>query len=396
MTNVNIVGASVTRFGKHPDSSVKTLAQRAAADALADARLSPADVDLIVFGNAMSGLITGQEMIRSQSAFNGSALTGIPMLNTENACASGAAAVHIARLGILAGKYSTVLVVGAEKLTHPDRAVTQAALSSGLDMDRQQDLMSRYASDSSGGAFMMDIYAEITRGFMAKSNATVEDLAAVTVKNRASAAKNPNAQYPQPVTLDEVLGSRVISDPIRLLMCSPVADGASALVLVSDDVAQRKSLTGVRIAATAIATSEADVADSSPTTRAAQEAFAEAGVEPSALELVEVHDASAPAELIAYEELGLCREGEGPRLLRDGATGPSGRHPVNVNGGLLGRGHPVGATGCAQLVELYRQMLGQAGETQLDSEPTWALAENHGGYLHPHPAVAAVTILHRN
>jgi acetyl-CoA acetyltransferase len=241
----------------------------------------------------------------------------------------------------------------------------------------------------------MDIYAHLAREYMARSGASEADFAQVSVKAHRHGALNPKAQYGKPITAEDVLASRLIADPLRLLMCSPIGDGAAALVLATARGLQRLQADPVRILAASLVSGR-DRADGEPTgpQRAATAAYAEAGVGPDDVDVVELHDAAAPAELIVTEELGLCEPGKGPELLRSGATSLGGRIPVNPSGGLLSKGHPVGASGCAQLVELTDQLRGRCGARQV-SGARIALAENGGGYLENDTAAAAVTILAR-
>jgi acetyl-CoA acyltransferase len=231
---------------------------------------------------------------------------------------------------------------------------------------------------------------------MAASGATERDFAQVAVKNHRHGSMNPKAQYRNLVTVEEVLASRVISEPLTLLMCSPIGDGAAAVVVCSPEAAQRYGAEAVRIRASALVTGMVDEkSDPSPAERAARRAYEQAGIQPADVDVVEVHDASAPAELVVYEELGLCGSGAGPAHLASGATSLGGRQPVNVSGGLLSKGHPVGATGCAQIVELVEQLRGRCGDRQVDGARI-ALAENAGGFLNPDAAAAVVTILSKD
>jgi acetyl-CoA acetyltransferase len=297
-------------------------------------------------------------------------------------------------MAVASGQCEVVLAVGAEKLVHADKRRSFEALAAAVDLDRRDDL-ERYVYGEEGtagsGSLFMDIYSLQAREYMQRSGATARDFAAVAVKNHAHGALNPKAQYRDEVTVEEVLSSRMISDPVTLLMCSPIGDGAAAVVLCSREVAARTRGDGVLVRATALASGRDD--DQPPAVeRAAAKAYAQSGIGPEDLDVVEVHDAAAPAELQIYEELGLCPPGEGPALLAGGATALGGRVPVNPSGGLLSKGHPVGATGCAQLVELTDQLRGRAGPRQVDGARI-ALAENAGGFLGPDQAVASVTIL---
>ncbi|QEC50418.1 thiolase family protein [Baekduia soli] len=387
MRDVSVAGAAMTPFGKFLDTPLRSLAAQAVGGALEDAGLGPADVELAFFANATAGLITGQEMIRGETALRETGLLGIPIFNVENACASASSAFHLAWMAVASGQCETALVVGAEKMAHADRKRPFAALGAGIDLERRGDLETFvYGEDGTPGtgSLFMDIYALLAERYMERSGATERDFAQVAVKNHHHGALNPHAQYRDEVTVEEVLASRTISGPLKLLMCSPIGDGAAALVLRAGDGA-------VKVRGTALATGRDDDGPLA-VERAAEKAYAQAGVGPGDVDVAEVHDAAAPAELQIYEELGLCGEGEGPAFLASGATMLGGRIPVNPSGGLLSKGHPVGATGCAQLVELTDQLRGRAGARQVQGARI-ALAENAGGFLGPDQAVACVTIL---
>jgi acetyl-CoA acetyltransferase len=396
LRDVVITGAAMTPFGKFPERGLKSLASEATGEALGDAGLQSADVEMAFFANALAGLITGQEMVRGQTALRETGLLGIPIFNVENACASGSSAFHLAWMAVASGQCEVALAIGAEKLVHPDKQRSFEALAAAVDLERREDLDSFvYDGEAPGsGSLFMDIYALLARRYMERSGATERDFALVAVKNHRHGALNPNAQYRDEVTVEQVLESRLISGPLRLLMCSPIGDGAAALVLCSAERAARMNADPVRVRATALVSGRDD--DEPPAAeRAARRAYEQSGIAPEDLDVVEVHDAAAPAELQIYEELGLCGHGEGPALLASGATGLGGRVPVNTSGGLLSKGHPVGATGCAQLVELTEQLRGRAGARQVDGARI-GLAENAGGFLGPDQAVAAVTILSRH
>lgn len=238
----------------------------------------------------------------------------------------------------------------------------------------------------------MDLYAGIARDYMERSGATVEDFAHVASKNSTHGALNPKAQYRDRRTVEEVLASREISHPLTLLMCSPIGDGAAAVVLCSDEIAAR-CVDPVRVRSSVVLSGRngANRGEGS-VARAARRAYEIAGVGPEDVNVAEVHDAAAPAELIVSEELGLCPPGDAPKLLASGATTLGGRVPINPSGGLLSKGHPIGATGCAQLVELADQLRGRAGDRQVPGARV-GLAENAGGFLANDYAAVAVTIL---
>jgi acetyl-CoA acyltransferase len=399
MREVYVAGAAMTRFGKFPDTTVRALAEEATRGALDDAGVTAADIGMVFFSNAVAGILTNQEMIRGQVALRYTGLLGVPMVNVENACASASSAFHLACLAVGSGAVEAALAVGSEKLTHEDRSRTFAAIATAVDQQQVAELQQWVSSGSAGPAqaggkrsFFMDIYAASSRAYMASSGATREDFAQVAVKSHRHAAVNPYAQYRNAVTVEDVLASREIAAPLTLLMCSPVGDGAAALVVCSPEMARRLDAR-VRVrACTLVSGRDRGPDEPGAAERASQAAYEQAGVDPGDLDVVELHDAAAPAELMAYEELGLCQAGQGPALLASGATGLGGRVPVNPSGGLLSRGHPIGATGCGQLVELTGQLRGRCGQRQVEGARL-ALAHNGGGFLGNDAAATVVTVL---
>ena len=421
MTEVDIIGAAMTRFGKFPDRGIRSLAEEAVGAALTDAGLTATDVGMVFFSNAVAGIITGQEMIRGQVALRYTGLLGKPIVNVENACASASTAFHLAVAAVASGMVDVALAVGAEKLTHEDKARSFAAIGTAVDLS-QLDELRRWTAGAAAGSergagaagspatvlrntegdaaegnrsFFMDVYAANTRAYMNRTGATVEDFAQVAVKSHQHAALNPNAQYRTPVTVAEVLASRTVSRPLTLLMCSPIGDGAAAVVVCSAERARRLSAQPVRVRG-CVLVSGTDRANGEPgaVERAAAQAYEQAGIGPQDLDVLEVHDAAAPAELITYEELGLCGPGDGPGLLRSGETRLGGSRVVNPSGGLLSKGHPIGATGCGQLVELADQLRGRCGKRQVEDARV-ALAENGGGFLGNDAAAMVVSVLSR-
>jgi acetyl-CoA acyltransferase len=235
----------------------------------------------------------------------------------------------------------------------------------------------------------------MARDYMALSGATARDFAAVVVKNQHNGARNPRAQYGGELTVEEVLASRSVVAPLTLLMCSPISDGAAAVVLASERAARRRSLSGPRVRASVVVSGNRhDKSD--PTAgsagRAAKAAYEQAAIAPTDLDCVELHDASAPAELIIYEQLGLAPPGGGPELITSGRTRLEGSLPVNTSGGLLSKGHPIGATGVAQVCEATWQLRGQAGERQVAGARV-ALTQNGGGWLEDDSAAMSVHVL---
>lgn len=394
MRRAIVAGVGMTPFGKFPDRGVRSLTEEAVAAALADAGAAVDDVDMVFFGNSMSGLITGQEAVRGQVALRNTGLLGRPVINVENACASGSSAVHLAWLAVASGQCDVALAVGAERLTHADKSVSFKAMESAVDVEELAKLQAALAADGSGGnrSFFMDIYADYARSYMQKSGATPADFADIAVKSHRAGALNPKAQYRDLVTRDQVLASRMIKDPLTLLMCSPIGDGAAAVLVVSEERARKMGCPMVQVRASVLLSGGGDAEIPSVASRAAAKAYEMAGVGPEEVHVVELHDAAAPSELALYEELQLCPAGGGPELLRSGATQLGGRVAVNSSGGLLSKGHPVGASGCAQIVELVDQLRGRCGPRQRQGAKV-ALADNNGGYVGRDGAAAVVTIL---
>jgi len=390
MDKVMIAGVGMTPFGKFPGRGIRDLATTATAEALADAGVDTDAVKKVFFGNAVAGVVSQQEMIRAEVAFRDNGLAGVPMINVENACASGSTAFQLGWEAVGSGRTEVALVVGVEQLTHADKNRTFAALRGSTDIEEigppEQDHRATHS-------VLMDFYAEEAQGYLDRHDATPEDFARVAVKNRTHGSHNPLAQYGVPQTIEEVLGSRVIVPPLTLPMCSPVTDGAAAIVLCSAEYAAARNGGGaIEVLASEMAGGAG--AGSAPVADAAAAAYRGAGVSIDEVDTIELHDAAAPAELIQYSEIGLCDEGEGHKLVREGTTTIGGASPVNTSGGLMSRGHPLGATGCAQLVELVTQLRGRADGRQVEGART-GMAVNCGGWLAGTYAVSVATILRR-
>jgi len=380
-----ILGAAGTACGRFPDATVASLATEALDGALEDAAVGADRIEAIFFANALSGLLTGQECVRGQVALRRSRYGGIPTVNVENACASGSTALHLACQAIAAGAYETVAVVGAEKMSHRDRQRPLRALEGAADVEE-------LAGAPGDHSVFMDAYAKRARGRMERYGWQPADFAAVVVKNRRHAAHNAGAQYRSAMTVGEVLGSRMISAPLTLPMCCPIGDGAAALVVTGTPDGGSGA---IRVRASALSAT-GGTRPGTVVERAAATAREQSGLAAGEVHVIEVHDATASAELEAYEHLGLAGDGDGNHLIAEGRTALGGPLPVNTSGGLLSRGHPVGATGVFQIVELMEQLRGRAGERAVDPAPTLALAQNAGGFVEGDNAVAVVTVLERH
>ena len=400
MSDAWIAGASMTVFGRTTES-LQDLTEEATRAALDDASITPTDVDQVYFGNAAAGLLQGQEMIRGQVLLQRTGLLGKPIINVENACASSGTALFLAVNAVRSGVADVALAVGAEQLVVPARTRTFAALAGATDLGRRPEMrriVYTYALGEPDGAPIdlaaspfMAHYATKWREYTEHSDAEVEDLARVVVKSRQCGALNPRAQLRAPVSIDEVLQARMVSEPLRVPMCAPIGNGAAAVVVMSERGQRRYGAARVRVRGAVLVSNDPSTRDT-PTQRAAQRAYEESGVEPRDVDVVELHDAAAPAELMLFEDLGLCGRGDAVELLRSGCTAIGGERPVNPSGGLLSRGHPIGATGCAQIVELNDQLRGRCGRRQVEGARI-GLAQNAGGVLERDEATVVVSVL---
>jgi acetyl-CoA acetyltransferase len=322
---------------------------------------------------------------------------GIPVINTENACASSSTAFHIAWLYVASGMYDTVLAVGMEKLFHPDKKRTFTAIGSAIDLELGDEFARQMSGEQSKGAgesrsVFMDYYANLARQHMARYGTTREQFAQIAAKNHTNGSLNPHAQFQTPRTVEDILAAPLIAEPLTRMMCSPIGDGAAAVIITTAEKARQLTTKPVFVRASIVGSSQEHAADAPGiVTKTAQKAYSMAGIGPQELHVIEVHDATAPAELLVYEELGLCAPGGGGKLIADGITQIGGRFPVNPSGGLLAKGHPVGATGVAQISEIFWQLRGEAGKRQVSGARV-GLTENGGGVLGGENAVASVHI----
>lgn len=392
MREVVIAGVGAHPTGRFGDEALKDLAHVAIRGALEDAGATPRDVEAAYVGNSLGGLLTGQEGIRGQVVLQHSGIVGIPLVNVENACASATTALRGAWLEVASGAADVALAVGVEKMFVRDTARTIAALAA----DSELELSEMGMQFTSSYAIHPKINLEAR---MREYGWTVADLAKPAVKNSAHGALNPLAQHRRPLRLEEVVSSRVVVPPLTLYMCASISDGAAAALLCAAERASRFRKPPVTIASCVLRSGVYRYpGDDRPDTAAvvAREAYERAGIGPEDLDVIELHDAMAPAELVLYERLGLCGPGEGPRLIDEGVTALGGRVPVNPSGGLCSRGHPVGATGLLQIAELVWQLRGEAGARQIAPRPRTALAQNQGGLtLGQDSAVYTATILRR-
>jgi acetyl-CoA acetyltransferase len=378
MRDVSIIGVGAHSTGRFTEKPMKDLAYTAIWAAIEDAGVTVGDLEVGYVGNSLGGLLTGQEGVRGQVVMQHSGITGIPIVNVENACASAATALRGAWLEVASGAADVAIAVGVEKMYVGDTARTIGALSAVSELDLAQMGMQFTTSYA--------IHPKINlKEKMDKYGWTIADFAKPAVKNSFNGSMNPLAQHRRPLSIEEIVQSRIVVDPLTLYMCASISDGAAAAILCpTDRAAHFTSKKPVCIASCvlrsgAYRTGDENYEDSATLT--ANAAYTEAGVGPKDLQAIELHDAMAPAELMLYERLGLCAPGEGPKLIDDFVTTLDGRQPVNPSGGLCSRGHPVGATGLLQIAELVWQMRGEAGPRQIDPVPKLTMAQNQGGLL---------------
>jgi acetyl-CoA acetyltransferase len=398
----------MTNFGKFLDRSMKDIAGEAIRGALDSAGIDKSKLEAAVVGNATAGLITGQEMIRGQVVLREMGIGGIPVINTENACASSSTAFHVAWMYVASGMYDVALAVGMEKLYHEDKRRSFQAIGAAVDVEWVQQMQAAAKAAKDNGdrenpapeegagekrSMFMDFYAAFARQHMQKYGTTKEQFARVAVKNHYNGSLNPHAQYREVYSLEDILTSPLVAEPLTRLMCSPIGDGAAAVVICSAEKAKQFTSKPVYVRASILVSGD-DRQPGQPgiTERAAQKAYEIAGVGPEDINVAEVHDASAPAELVIYEELGFCKPGEGGQLIDAKATYVDGPIPVNPSGGLISKGHPIGATGVAQIYEIFSQLRGEAGDRQV-RKPKVGMTENGGGMVKGEAAALAVHIL---
>ncbi len=367
MREVAIIGVGQTMFGKTPELTADELGGRAAKIAIRDAGIDPRTIQVA------HGSRSVDDNTNVQACLKRVGITGIEATNVENACASGSTAVHGLWRDIAYGIYDIGIVVGTEAMTTSSLAGKLIAPTTQADL---QGFL---------GATMPSHFALIASRLMETRGATMEDLVYPSVKNHRNAVMNPFSQYREVISAEKIINSRIISDPLRLLMCCPFSDGAAAAVLCSMDMARKFTTKPVTVAASAIMSGGYDTADNDITTfplveRLAKMVYEQAGLGPEDLDLIELHDAFSHEEILGYESLGLCARGDGIAFMRSGAVDLGGKVPINPSGGLLSLGHPLGASGVRIVCELVLHLRGEAGERQVKGAKV-GLAEMVGGYV---------------
>lgn len=412
MKSVYVIGVGMTPFGKLLDHSVKDLTAQSVNAALRDAGLQATDLDAAFFANCVQGHMEGQHMIRGQIALRAMGIEGIPVSNIESACTSGSTALRLAMDSVLAGSSQIALAVGAEKMYSTDRARMFSAFNSGWDIYRTEETTAELlklgrelevppgTTSPNPYSIFMDIYAAKARDHMQRYGTTQAHLAAIASKNHVHSQFNPLSQYRKPFSVEEILQAAPITYPLTSLMCSPISDGGAAVIVCGEEAFARLQLPrtrAVKVLACVLrtgATRDVKNRELACTTLASRQAYEIAGIGPQDVSVAEVHDATAMGELVQTENLGFCEWGAGGFIAARGETSLGGRIPVNPSGGLESKGHPIGATGLAQIHELVCQLRGEAGQRQVENARL-ALAENGGGLIGLDEAAACVTILAR-
>jgi benzoylsuccinyl-CoA thiolase BbsB subunit len=363
MREVCVIGTGLIPFDKYPDKTLAEIGWPAVKQALLEAELPPRSIDAVYCGCALGGMLSGQRVMKSLG------ITGMPIINVENACSSSSSALAAAWTAVASGQKDVVVVIGVEKLTKFGGGT--------LPLEREDWEVNQ-------GMVMPALYAMRARRYMHEYGLTREQLAQVSVKAHDHGALNPNAQIRKRVTLEEVMASRPVADPFTLWHCCPTGDGAAALVIAAGEVARKTRGNAVRITASEVTSGiytngYRDMTWAELTARGAREAYEMAGVGPEDIDVAEIHDAFTIAELMYYEAFGFCERGGAYALLSSGKTSLGGDIVVNPSGGLLSRGHPVGATGAAQAVEIVRQLEGRAGEHQVNGAKVGIAHATGGG-----------------
>ncbi len=355
MRDVYVLGVGMIKFGRYPDKDISQLGGEAALGALKDASMSIKDIEMFVCGNLFqANAMNGQKILQQIGQ------TGIPVFNVSNACATGSTAFREAYVGVASGMYDVTMAVGVEQMGKMG-LLGGGARSGGESVEGVL-----------GSGLMPAVFGQAGVEHMRQYGTTAEQFAKISVKNHKHSVHNPLSQYQVEVSLDDVMKARMVAYPNTLYMCCPTGDGAAAAILVSEEKMKQFTTKPIKVAASVLTSDPYTERDltmpdvNTLTQNAAKQAYEKSGLGPQDLDLVELHDCFATAELLHYENLGLCGEGEAGQLIDQGETALGGNIPVNVSGGLLSKGHPLGATGVANIYELVNQLRGNGGARQVD------------------------------
>jgi acetyl-CoA acyltransferase len=412
--DVYIIGSGMIKFGKYMDTGIKALTGQALDLVLKDCGLQKQDIEAAWFSNSSWGIASFQHCIRGQVALSANGVEGLPITNVENACASASTALNGAWMAIKSGQFDCVLAIGAEKLYTNDRAKTMEGFISGTDVEVTMQLIAQLQEEAKrlkeerakkqgneveqekpgGHSSFMDLYAMGARMHMERYGTTVRQLAVIAAKAHNNSTKNPLAQYTFPMTVEEVMADREVAWPLTRAMCAPIGDGAAAAIICSKKFMKKHgNKRAVAIRASVLRSGKREGL-SDICYRASRAAYDMAGLGPQDIQAAEVHDATAFGELYQTEQMGFCPEGQGGPFAESGATAIGGKIPINPSGGLMARGHPIGASGLAQIYELVTQLRGEAGPRQIDGCKV-VMAENGGGFLGMGEAAMAIHILEK-
>jgi acetyl-CoA acyltransferase len=397
--DVYIVGVGMIKFGKFLERSMKDMTREVLDDVLRDCDLTRDDIEAAWFSNTTWGLYSFQHSIRGQVALTASELQGIPVTNVENACASASTALHGAWAAIKAELYECSLAIGVEKQHNQDRVKVMQSFSAATDVEEMAQRIAQLSKEGreeqGGHSAFMDFYAAGARNHMKTYGSTQRQLAVIASKNHNNSTMNPLAQYTFPQTVEQVLNDYVVSYPLTRAMCAPIGDGAAAAIVCSKEfLTKHPSKRAVKIRASVleggIRTGSDNIVE-----RAAKRAFNITGLAPEDIDVMEVHDATAFGEVSAMESMGFCKRGEGGVIAERGDTALDGKIPVNPSGGLISRGHPIGASGLAQIYELVTQLRGEAGQRQVKRHRI-AMTHNAGGTVGAGEAAMTIHILEKD
>jgi acetyl-CoA acyltransferase len=410
---VYVFSVGMTKFGKFLEKSMKEFTGEALDLVLEDCGLVNGDIEAAWFSNSGWGMRDRQVCIRGQVALSANGLDKIPIINVENACAGGSTAFHGAWTAIKAGLYDCALAIGTEKLYLKNTAMVKSGFIVGTDVERTTALIKQLKKmaelrkkrlakkqgteakkEKKGGhSAFMDLYAAAARSHMKRYGTTQRQLAMVASKNHNNSTLNPLAQYTFPMTVEQVMEDYEVAYPLTRAMCAPIGDGSAAAILCSEKFLENHPNTRAVLIRASVLRSGSwgkdDIAE-----RAATTAYEMAGLDPEDINVAEVHDATAFGEIHQIEKMGFCPIGEGGPFTESGATALDGKTPINTSGGLISRGHPIGASGLAQMYELVTQLRGEAGERQVKNAKI-ALAENGGGNIGVGEAALCVHILEK-
>ena len=411
MANVYIVGLGMIRFNKYPDRTVRDMAHEVTNLALEDAGLDKTALQAAYFANTFWGMFANQHSIRGQVVLRSMGIDAIPVTNVENACAGASTALHLAYTAVRAEMVDVALAVGSEKISDPDKMKSLTAYATCMDVDNFEnhlkmmiDLNKTFtveippdqAPPGDGRSIFMDAYAMGAKWHMSRFGSTQRQLATICAKNHWHGSLNPLAQYQTAMSVEDVLADKPIAYPLTRAMCAPVGDGAAAAIVCSE--AYLKKLSAARplkIRASVLGSgTDRDLDGEDIGERLAKQAYALAGVGPQDISLAELHDATSYGELHQTEAMGFCPMGEGGPWAESGATRLGGKQPVNTSGGLECRGHPIGASGLAQIYEIGLQLRGEAGKRQVE-DARLGLAENGGGNIGVEEAAMCIHILEK-